>query len=618
MDMETLEAKRASQAECNHAEDRCGHTHSHTQAHGHGPDPDIFGCPCCAPMVGELGLLSLPYFAAASNPLSWSADALGPPPQPVGLTIFANATVMTVDADFSIADAIAIDGDKIVAVGSLEEVKAQVDEAADIVDAGGKTILPGFIEPHMHFFMIAVLSKFEDVGAVACPTVDDVITRVSELAADAKGDDWIIGRQFDPSLQEGPDFITKDMLDPVTGDRPCILFNASLHIAYCNSAALEVAGLTAETPDPEGAAFGRNADGSLNGVCQGGPAFGKVLAHNLSAMMLDDVPASCQYVCGRANEVGITTMCDQGAGSFQGAGELTAFHAFSESGRMTARLRYSLFDSWADGRDDETVEYGHGNSYARATGWKIVSDGSNQGRTGLQRDPYFGREDNGLAYVAPDLLKDKVTKRALEGWQVVVHANGDQAIDNTIAAYEAAYAAGAPRDMRYRIEHCSVLHDDQIEKIAELGLSPSFLIGHIHYWGKAFRDEIFGPEKASLLGRARSCEDAGIPWTVHSDEPVSEMGPLRCIENAVSRRMWKEPESALNPDEKVTVEEAIVCLTRTAAWQCHSEHEVGSLEVGKYADFVILDQDPRDVPETEISKIRVLETWSGGRQVYVA
>ena len=177
---------------------------------------------------------------------------------------------------------------------------------------------------------------------------------------------------------------------------------------------------------------------------------------------------------------------------------------------------------------------------------------------------------------------------------------------------------GAPRDRRYRIEHCSILHDEQIDRIAALGLSPSFLIGHVHYWGKAFRDEIFGPEKSRLLGRAASCGRKGIRWTLHSDEPVSEMGPFRLIDNAVNRSLWKEPGSVLNADERVSVEDAIVALTRDAAWQCHSEHEIGTLEPGKFADFVVLDRDPRQVPTGDIRDIRVLETWVGGRKVFSA
>jgi predicted amidohydrolase YtcJ len=140
----------------------------------------------------------------------------------------------------------------------------------------------------------------------------------------------------------------------------------------------------------------------------------------------------------------------------------------------------------------------------------------------------------------------------------------------------------------------------------------------VHYWGKAFRDEVFGPEKALLLGRAQSCTEAGIRWTVHSDEPVSDMGPLRLMDNVVNRTMWKEPGSVLNPAERVSVEQAIISLTRDAAWQCHSEHEIGTLEVGKFADFVVLDKDPRAAPPAEIGKLKVLETWVDGRRVYAA
>jgi len=155
-----------------------------------------------------------------------------------------------------------------------------------------------------------------------------------------------------------------------------------------------------------------------------------------------------------------------------------------------------------------------------------------------------------------------------------------------------------------------------IARIRDLGLSPSFLIGHVYWWGQTFRDEIFGPAKAALLDRAASCETAGIRWTIHSDEPVTEMNPLRCIENVVTRNLWRDPDHPLAPQEAVPVEAALRAMTLDAAWQCHSDHEVGSLEKGKLADFVVLDADPRVVAPAEISKIRVLETWVGGVRVF--
>ncbi|HRD46582.1 MAG TPA: amidohydrolase family protein, partial [Caulobacter sp.] len=363
--------------------------------------------------------------------------------------------------------------------------------------------------------------------------------------------------------------------------------------------------------------YARGADGLPNGVLQGQAAMFTVLGHNLAALAGEDLALACRRVCEKVNRVGVTTVCDQAAGGFQGKGELAAFRGFAESGHMTVRMRNSLIQAGERTWDAMDLKPGDGDAMVRTIGWKIVSDGSNQGRTGLQREPYLGG-GTGMAYVEPDVLRGIVVKRALQGWQVVIHANGDLAIDRALDAIEAAMDAGAPADARFRIEHCSVLHDEQIARIARLGVSPSFLIGHVHYWGKAFRDEIFGLDKAGLLGRARSCGRAGIRWTMHSDEPVTETDPFRMIDNAVNRTLWKAPGEVLNPAERVTVEQAIIALTRDAAWQCRSEHEIGSLEPGKLADFVILDRDPLTAPPETLRDIRVLETWVGGRRVWSA
>jgi hypothetical protein len=290
--------------------------------------------------------------------------------------------------------------------------------------------------------------------------------------------------------------------------------------------------------------------------------------------------------------------------------------ALSSSGKMTTRLRYSLSAALQEKWDQHGVTYGDGNEIVRATAWKIVSDGSNQGLSGLQREPYLYSQDKGVAYVEADLLKEMVIDRAAKGWPIAVHANGDQAIDNVLDAFETADDLGLLNNGPYRIEHCSILHDEQIDRIAKLGLSPSFLIGHVYYWGQAMRDNIFGEIKASLLDRTAACEAKGIRWTLHSDEPVTEMGPLRCIENAVTRKLWREPESVLAEEERVDVDIAIRAMTIDAAWQCHSDHEIGSLEAGKLADFVILEKDPGSVPVDEIGQIQVKQTWMGGRLVY--
>jgi predicted amidohydrolase YtcJ len=216
-------------------------------------------------------------------------------------------------------------------------------------------------------------------------------------------------------------------------------------------------------------------------------------------------------------------------------------------------------------------------------------------------------------------LQAKAIDRAKKGWHLAIHGNGDAAIDNILQACEAIRSAGVDmKNVRVRIEHCSILHDDQIARMKDLGVSASFLIGHVHYWGVAMRDEVFGEEKSQLLDRCNSLEKAGVGFTLHSDFMVTDPVPLHMIEMAVTRKTWKEPNYVLAPDEAISIESAIRALTSEAAWQLFSEHEIGSLEVGKLADFVILEKDPRKVNTDAIKDIKVLETWMDGQQVFRA
>jgi len=250
-------------------------------------------------------------------------------------------------------------------------------------------------------------------------------------------------------------------------------------------------------------------------------------------------------------------------------------------------------------------------------GWKIVTDGSNQGFTGRQREPYYTRDTVGIFYVPPEELREAVLDRARRGWPLSLHGNGDAAIDSILDAVGNAQAEGVDvRALRCRIEHCSILHDDQIARMQSLGMVPSFLINHVHYWGHVMRDQVFGPEKVRLLDRCRSVEDADLNWVMHSDAPVSPLGTLHKIRVAVTRDLWKEPGTILAPDERVSVEAAIRAVTRNAAWACHSEAEIGSLEPAKFADLVILESDPRKVEPVAISDIRVSETWMNGKRVF--
>ena len=591
----------------------------------------VAGC-CGSGLLGAgLGALSRTGSAARSHH-SFGNDAARANRTATGTFVVRGATILTVDDDFSTVDALGVHDGRIIAVGSVDEVTGAARACSDdvtIIDRPGTTILPGFIEPHAHVLPTALFANWTDVGAQRFDTIEAVLTHLTSQAVEGS-DAWILGKLFDPSLQRGGDELTTDMLDRVSSEVPVAVLNASLHLAYVNSAALAVAGVNSATPDIEGSPYGRHPDGTPNGILKGQAAMLSVLSHNPTLLEVDLLEGALALT-SRASAAGVTTICDQGAGGIGGPDDLDVYANMVLSGRMATRLRYSAMDLRADAFDAIALSPGTGDEMLRAVGWKVIADGSNQGRTGHQREPYLpagnsntgaagggsgaAGGDCGIAYVEANTLCDIVARRAEQGWQLVIHANGDRAIDDALDAFE-ALPADLRADRRHRIEHCSFLHDDQIARIAAMGLSPSFLIGHVHYWGQAFRDEIVGPEKAELLDRTASCSAAGIRWTLHSDEMVTPIGPLRYIENAVTRNMWREPDGVLAPQERVDVATAIRAMTADAAWQCHSDGEIGTLEVGKLADFVVLTDDPRAVAPDRIRHIEVLETWLGGEQVH--
>jgi len=536
-------------------------------------------------------------------------------------TVFTGGTILTVDRKFTQVEALAIRGNKILAVGTEAVVRAAAGDNANIIDLKGKTVLPGFIDPHTHVIAGAVVdSIMEYVGMARFGTVAEVLEHLEKLTKDKAPGEWVVVRNFDPSIQVGPDALTFKELDAVSTQHPIFVFNASGHLAYANSKAFEVAGIPEDIENPPGAEFVRDKDGKLNGIMKNNIAFLQVLSK---------YPALSQANPGEAvigllekwSKHGLTTVSELSLGGLsQSPADVSIMDEAARSGKLSARIRaYPFYSIGEEAWDDAGVKPGDGDALTRIAGYKLVADGSNQGFTGLQREPYLNSDDRGLAYMSAEDLKQRAIERAKKGWPLAIHGNGDAAIDNILEACQAVREAGVDMSkVRVRIEHCSILHDEQIARMKDLGVSASFLIGHVHYWGVAMRDEVFGEKKAQLLDRCNSLEQAGVGFTLHSDFMVTDPVPLHMIEMAVTRKTWKEPEYVLAPKETISVESAIRALTSEAAWQLFSEHEIGSLESGKLADLVILEQDPRKVSPDAIKNIKVLETWMDGKQIYKA
>lgn len=604
------------------------------------------GCPCCQAGLGNLFAYNAAdataaeirifpigrrQFMAGASALAGmvattacGSRVLSEPPvgsEPETRTrIYAGGTIMTVDPGFSKAEAMAVKGNRILATGSLEDVRAAAGEDADIIDLKGRTVMPGLIDPHTHILIGALMDQAMDyVGITRFSTTNEILEYIRHLDSERPENEWIVCRNYYPMLQAFEAPLGFSSLDAISSTRPIMVLNASGHIAYANRAAFKAADVPDDVANPSGGEFVRDANGHLTGEMRNQTTFSKVLGARPSGV--GSAPADAVLkTCQRFASLGLTTVSELGLGGLlRGAGDWEVLKQAGATGRLSQRIRaypmYVFDDAW----DEAGLSPGDGDDLVRIAGYKLIADGSNQGFTGLQREPYYTVDSTGIAYMSPEELTSLMRKRAAQGWQIAVHGNGDKAIDNILGAVEQVASEGIDvKPLRIRIEHCSILHDEQIERMKALGVSASFLIGHVHYWGVAMRDRIFGPDKSRLLDRCASCERAGVGYTIHSDFFVTDPNPLHMIEMAVTRQSWKEPDFVLAPEECASREAAIRAMTSEAAWQLGSDHEIGSLEPGKFADFVILDRDPSSVPADEIKNIRVLETWMGGVQTFQA
>jgi predicted amidohydrolase YtcJ len=305
---------------------------------------------------------------------------------------------------------------------------------------------------------------------------------------------------------------------------------------------------------------------------------------------------------------------DCGIGIMSGTQDLQLLDAVLGDGKAPVRYRGMLVSTEMDSWEKMGIKPGRGNDLFRVDGIKAWADGSNQAQTGYQRENYLGSDKRGALNFSLDQVTSVISRANSGGWQVGVHANGDAAIDMVLDAYEAVLKDTPQSKLRHRIEHCSVLHTDQMVRMKDMGISPSFLIGHVRWWGKAFRDRLLGPERARLYDPCASALAAGLRISLHSDWNVTPIEPLRYVADAVTRVM-NEGGEVFFPEECISVEAALRAVTIDAAWQCHMEDEIGSLVAGKFADFVILEQDPTTAG-VSIDKIKVSETWMDGVQRY--
>lgn len=544
--------------------------------------------------------------AGAMNASVFATETLAAPQGSSDL-ILVNGDFATMNPRAPRAEAMAVSGGRITAIGRHSDIRRRGGRAAQVVDLGGKTVMPGFIDAHMHFTPV-ILGDFIDASADKIPTVAALQAALREEARMAGSGGWVRARNYDPSIMRERRAPTLAELDASVPDQPVFVLESNGHVGYANSAAFKLAGVDASTPDPATARFVRD-NGQLTGRIEEMPAFLPFIA-KMPVVPESEMANRCMNLAKDAAAAGCTMVHDCGIGTAAGPLELARLQKIAKEGspvRIRGMLVSTLADEWAQ----MGLRPGFGDDICRIWGVKAWSDGSNQARTGLMREPYLGVSTRGSANYTPEELVAAIRRAHGEGWQVGVHANGDAGIDMTIDAYRKVLGDQPMADHRHRIEHCSLLHPEQIVDMVELGLSPSFLIEHVYIWGTAFQQRILGPERVMFYDPCKSAVDAGLKISLHSDYDVTPIRPLQKVETAVTRIM-RESGDVLNPAERLTREQAFKAVTIDAAWQLKEDHNAGSLEAGKFADFVVLGANPFKVPADQIGKVPVIETWLGG------
>lgn len=529
--------------------------------------------------------------------------------------------ISTGDTGDPSAEAMAVSDGRIVGIGSRADVDGLVGPSTKVVAPDG-IVIPGLIEPHMHIWTSLLNLDWTDLSHEACPTFDDVVAAVRDAAGRAEPGATVLGKLFDPSLYPGEPVLTRELLDRVAPDRSVVVMNASMHYLYASSAAFAAANITDATPDPPGGTYGR-VDGRLDGTVGEAPAMMALLAP-LPRPTPAQVADGIGRILAAAARRGVTSVREAATGTISGVGELALLHQLNAQQRLAVRVSTAQF-SVMPGKSPAQVaaawsEAGvtpfSGDDMVRADAWKVVTDGSNQGRSGYFFQPYLGQEAGGKANWTPEGLRDALEVGLRDGWQVMVHTNGDAAVEFALTAMEELLPRHDHGDLRHRFEHVSFSTDDQLARMAVAGISPSFLMNHVYYWGAAFRDTILGPERSQRLDRVASAYAAGLRPSLHSDYNVTEIHPLLSARTAVQRTLLADG-SVLNPAECVSPEQALAAITSHAAWQIHADDR-GTLAVGKHADFAVVSADPWTTEPDAWPEITVAATYLDGTLAHQA
>src|SRR5687768_13178442 len=558
-----------------------------------------------AVLAGATGLSKLPFGKATGQPSA--APALPQQPSARSATepdfIVVNGRVYTSDPALPRGEAFAVKDGRFLAVGSNTDVRNLATARTRVIDAGGMTVTPGFIDAHCHPSGVNELYSVN----TNLRSISAIVAALKKKASETPPGYWVTGFMFDDTKLDDNRPPHRRDLDEVSREHPVSVAHRGGHTTWYNSKAFELANVTKDTPDPEHGRFFRDPDGTPNGrVAEEARGILNRVGQRerfTADQQRERARAGMRHISKLLTATGLTSVHDAGTG----ADKVRAYQDCYQNGELKHRA-YMMIRGPYEQFKAAGISTGFGDEWIRVGGVKYGADGSASERTMRMSTPYVGTNDYGILTMSQQEIHERVEDAHRNSWQVGIHANGDVTIDMVLQAYERVLKQWPHPDRRHRIEHCSLVNPSLLQRIKTSGVIPTPFWTYIYYHGEKWSQ--YGDDKMRWMFAHRSFLDSGITVPGASDYGPGPFEPLMALQSMVTRRDYRGRE--WGPNQKVTVDEALRIATVNGAYASFEEKTKGSITAGKYADFVVLEKDPHDVDPVTIKDIRVVQTVVGG------
>jgi len=532
--------------------------------------------------------------------------------KPTADLIITNAKIWTLDKAHPTAQAVAVLGDRIIAVGSNADVDVLRGHDTKVIDAGGKLVLPGFNDAHVHFVSGGL--QLESAQLNDATSKQEFVRRIAAQAKKTPKGEWIQGGDWDETKWSPPSLPTKELIDPVTPDNPVFVSRYDGHSALANSAALRLAGITSQTSDPPGGVIVRDAQGNPTGDLK--DAATEIVFKVIPPLSHEQRVRAVRRALEYAASLGVTSVQNMDPDYT----DIAAYAELLQNGELTTRIYAAPLIDQVDDQVKIGIRHAFGGPFLRIGAVKAFADGSLGSRTAYFFEPFTDEPGNhgllGEEMQPLSLMRDRMMKADAAGLQICTHAIGDQAISIVLDLYADVVKAHGEVDRRLRIEHAQHMAAKDFDRFAQLGVIASVQPYHAIDDGR-WAEGYIGHDRASRTYAFRTFLNRGVHLAFGTDWDVAPLNPLSTIYAAVTRATLdgKNPNGWF-PDQKLTVAEAIEAYTMGSAYAEFQENVKGSITPGKLADMVVLSDDIFSIDPAKIREVKVLKTIVGGKVIW--